>query len=50
MVLLAFWQALRDAFESRKRNAEGDYSPDAKSERFPEWTAASQNGCPADCR
>ena len=38
MILLAFWQALRDAFESRKRNAEGDYSPDAKSERFPEWT------------
>src|SRR5665213_2893483 len=25
MVLLAFWQALRDAFESRKRNVEGDY-------------------------
>jgi integrase len=38
IVLPAFWQALRDAFESRKRNAEGDYSPDAKSERFPEWT------------
>jgi len=37
MILLAFWQALRDAFESRKRNAEGDYSHDAKSERFPEW-------------
>ena len=38
IILPAFWQALRDAFESRKRNAEGDYSPDAKSERFPEWT------------
>lgn len=38
MILVAFWQALRDAFESRKRNVEGDYSPDAKSERFPEWT------------
>ncbi len=38
MVLVAFWQAMRDAFESRKRNVEGDYSPDAKSERFPEWT------------
>ena len=38
MILVAFWQALRDAFESRKRNAEGDYSPDAKSGRFPEWT------------
>lgn len=38
MILLAFWQALRDAFETRKRNAEGDYSPDAKAGRFPEWT------------
>jgi integrase len=38
IILLAFWQAGRDAFESRKRNAEGDYSPDAKSERFPEWS------------
>ena len=39
IILPAFWQALRDAFESRKRNAEGDYSPDAKSGRFPEWTS-----------
>lgn len=38
MVLLAFWQALRDSFESLKRNADGDYSADAKAERFPEWT------------
>jgi integrase len=38
IILPAFWQALRDAFESRKRNVEGDYSPDAKSGRFPEWT------------
>ena len=38
MVLSAFWQAMRDSFEGRKRNVEGDYSPDAKSERFPEWT------------
>lgn len=38
IILPAFWLALRDAFETRKRNAEGDYSPDAKSERFPEWT------------
>lgn len=37
MVLSAFLQALRDAFESRKRNAEGDYRPDPKAERFPEW-------------
>jgi integrase len=37
LVLSAFLAALRDAFENRKRNSEGDYSPDAKSERFPEW-------------
>ena len=38
MILQAFYVALRDAFESRKRNAEGDYSPDPKSQRFPEWS------------
>lgn len=38
IIFPAFWRAARDAFESRKRNAEGDYSPDPKSERFPEWT------------
>ncbi|HWM47687.1 MAG TPA: recombinase XerD [Xanthobacteraceae bacterium] len=38
-LLKSFWQAARDAFETRKRNAEGDYSPDPKSERFPEWTS-----------
>jgi hypothetical protein len=43
IILSAFWQALRDAFETRKRNAEGDYSPDAKSKRFPGWTP-SQDG------
>ena len=38
LVLCAFWAALRDAFATRKRNAEGDYSPDSKAGRFPEWT------------
>lgn len=38
MLLDAFWQAARDAFESRQRNAEGDYSPDPKAPRFPLWT------------
>lgn len=38
-LLHAFHLALRDAFSSRQRNAGGDYSPDPKSERFPEWTA-----------
>lgn len=37
LLLAAFVQALRDAFENRARNAEGDYSPDPKSQRFPEW-------------
>jgi integrase len=39
VILNAFGQAAKDAFESRKRNAEGDYSPDPKAGRFPEWTA-----------
>jgi integrase len=37
MLLTEFVAALRDAFEKRKRNAEGDYSPDLKAVRFPEW-------------
>ncbi|WP_404559397.1 site-specific integrase [Bradyrhizobium ottawaense] len=39
LLLRAFWQALRDAFEVRLRNAQGDYTPDAKAERFPAWVA-----------
>jgi integrase len=38
-LLHAFHLALHDALSVRQRNAEGDYSPDPKSERFPEWTA-----------
>lgn len=37
MLLRAFWLALRDAVEARQRNAAGDYSPDPKASRFPEW-------------
>jgi hypothetical protein len=37
--LRAFWFALRDALEARLRNAQGDYSPHPKSERFPAWTS-----------
>lgn len=37
-LLSAFRMALLDAFANRKRQAEGDYSPDPKSERFPVWT------------
>ena len=39
LLLRAFWLALRDAFEVRLRNAQGDYTPDPKSERFPAWVA-----------
>lgn len=37
MTLEALWKAMRDAFANRKRNAEGDYSPDPTANRFPEW-------------
>lgn len=30
--------ALKDAFTSRRRNAQGDYSPDPKAGRFPAWS------------
>ncbi|MCE4224922.1 tyrosine-type recombinase/integrase [Methylobacterium sp. C25] len=41
ILLDAFVLALRDAFEVRKRNAEGDYSPDLKATRFPAFEAPS---------
>lgn len=37
LLLDAFALALRDAFASRARNLEGDYSPDPKANRFPAW-------------
>jgi hypothetical protein len=40
MVMTAFHLALRDAFEARERNAEGDYRPDPKAERFPAFEQA----------
>ncbi len=33
IVLSAFWMALRDAFASRRKNIEGDYSDDPKAEQ-----------------
>lgn len=39
LLLVAFWRALRDALESRLRNAQGDYAPDPKAERFPAWVS-----------
>lgn len=43
ILLSAFWMALRDAFESRKRNIEGDYSDDPKAKRFPHWEAPKRD-------
>lgn len=37
LLLDAFALALKDAFASRARNLEGDYSPDPKANRFPAW-------------
>lgn len=42
ILLPTFWEALLDGFRLRKRNAEGDYSPDPKASRFPEWQAPGQ--------
>ncbi|UPK20349.1 tyrosine-type recombinase/integrase [Bradyrhizobium sp. 131] len=56
LLLTAFWMALRDAFVSRQRNADGDYSPDPKAARFPEWQAPAdapkekpKRGAPKNC-
>jgi hypothetical protein len=47
MVLNAFRMALRDAFEHRQRNAAGDYAPDPKADRFPEWNRPEASLKPA---
>jgi hypothetical protein len=39
ILLVAFWQAMRDATQTRMKNAQGDYSADPTSQRFPEWVA-----------
>ncbi|MXN66705.1 tyrosine-type recombinase/integrase [Stappia sp. GBMRC 2046] len=41
-LLSAFAQALSDAFATRSRNAAGDFTPDPKAERFPEWEDPKQ--------
>lgn len=46
LLLRAFALALQDAFERRARNAAGDYSPDPKSERFPEWRSPQSADSP----
>jgi integrase len=45
-LLTAFARALKDAFAVRKRNAEGDYSPDPKANRFPSWSKARPSSPP----
>jgi hypothetical protein len=37
ILLNACAEGLRDAFLNRKRNLEGDYSPDPKAARFPDY-------------
>ena len=45
MLLTEIAKALRQAFETRQRNAEGDYRPDPMAERFPaEFVGASGAG------
>lgn len=39
---VAFWLALRDAMEARGHNAAGNYAPDPKADRFPEFTAPAK--------
>jgi integrase len=46
VLLSAFLLALRDAFEHRKRNAAGDFTPDPKAARFPEWTSQEAKAQP----
>lgn len=41
LVVRAFAEALRDASVLRQRQATGDYSPDPKAARFPEWVDPS---------
>ena len=43
VLLNAFAMALRDAFSLRQRNAMGDYTPDPKAARFPEWVGPEAN-------
>lgn len=47
MLITEFRRALRDALERKRRNVEGDYSPDPKSERFPEWVHPKAATVPA---
>lgn len=50
MVLAAVLKALREAAQSRHRNADGDYSPDPRAEMFPTWPASMQSAANATGR
>ena len=50
MLLKAFHLALKDAFEARERNARGDYQPDPKAERFPEFERTNAKSPPSPSR
>jgi hypothetical protein len=43
VLLNAFAMALQDAFAKRERNAAGDFNPDPKASRFPEWPASREH-------
>jgi len=43
VLLNAFLMALQDAFANRERNAAGDFRPDPKSTRFPEWPSSREH-------
>jgi len=43
ILLSTFWLALRDAMEHRQRNATGDYSPDPKADRFPDFVPPGES-------
>jgi integrase len=47
LLLEACAKGLRDAFASRKRNLEGDYSPDPAAARYPQFVARSTEPRPA---
>jgi hypothetical protein len=47
VLLSAFHMALRDAFENRQRNAAGDFTPDPKAARFPQWSDPTGTQVPA---
>ncbi|MEQ1770924.1 MAG: DUF6538 domain-containing protein, partial [Devosia sp.] len=47
LLLSAFWLALRDAIEVQRRAAGGDYRPDPKSDRFPDWNGPGEAAKPS---